>query len=73
MSKKEAERLLIAGGENKELRLRYNQIENMAGFVAAAVEEGYDFSEDDLKEVLRESGDSFDSYGNPRKRDIWWF
>ena len=73
MSKKEAERLLIAGGENKELRLKYNQIETMPEFVAAAVSEGFDFNENELKEVLRESGDDFDSYGNPRKRDIWWF
>ena len=73
MSKKEAERLLIAGGENKELRLKYNQIETMPEFVATAVSEGFDFNENELKEVLRESGDDFDSYGNPRKRDIWWF
>ena len=73
MSKKEAERLLIAGGENKELRLKYNQIETMSEFVAIAVSEGFDFNENELKEVLRESGDDFDSYGNPRKRDIWWF
>ena len=73
MSKKEVERLLIAGGEDKVLRLKYNQIETMPKFVAAAVEDGFDFSEDDLTAVLRESGDSFDSYGNPRKRDIWWF
>ena len=73
MSKKEVERLLIAGGEDKALRLKYNQIETMPKFVAAAVEEGFDFTEEDLKAVLKESGDSFESGGNPRKRDIWWF
>ena len=73
MSKKEVERFLIAGGENKDLRLKYNLIETMPKFVVAAVEDGFDFNEDELKAVLRESGDSFDSYGNPRKRDIWWF
>jgi hypothetical protein len=73
MSKKEVERFLIAGGEDKELRLKYDQIETMPDFVVAAVKDGFDFNEDDLKAVLRESGDTFDSNGNPRKRDIWWF
>ena len=73
MSKKEVERFLIAGGENKALRLKFDQIEALPKFVVAAVEDGFDFSEDDLKMVLRESGDSFETYGNPRKRDIWWF
>ncbi|BBO84922.1 Nif11-like leader peptide family natural product precursor [Desulfosarcina ovata] len=73
MSKKEVERFLIAGGEDKVLRLKYDQIETMPDFVVAAVADGFDFNEEDLKAVLRESGDSFDSYGNPRKRDIWWF
>jgi len=73
MSKKEAERLFIAGGEDKVLRQKYNQIETMSKFVAAAVEDGFDFTEDELKQALRESGDSFDSYGNPRMRNIWWF
>lgn len=72
MSKKEVERLLIAGGEDKVLRLKYDQIETMADFVASAVTDGYEITEDELKEVLRESGDSFESYGNPRKRGIWW-
>lgn len=73
MSKNEVERFLIAGGEDKELRLKYDQIETMPDFVVAAVKDGFDFNEDDLKAVLRESGDTFDSNGNPRKRDIWWF
>lgn len=73
MSKKEVERFLITGGEDKDLRLKYNLIETMPEFVVAAVGDGFDFSEEDLKAVLRESGDSFDSYGNPRQRNIWWF
>ncbi len=73
MSKKEVERFLIAGGENKEVRLKYNQIETMESFVAAAVEDGYDFTDEELTLVLRENGDSFESYGNPRMRDIWWY
>lgn len=73
MAKKEVERLLIAGGEDKNLRLRYDAIEPMPGFVALANEEGFDFTEQDLKDVLRENGDDFASSGNPRKRDIWWY
>ena len=73
MSKKEVERFLIAGGENQELRLKFNQIELMSDFVVAATTDGYDFTEAELSQVLRENGDSFDSYGNPRARDIWWF
>lgn len=73
MSKKEVERFLIAGGEDKVLRLKYDKIGAMPKFVAAAVEDGFDFSEDDLKVVLLESSDSFETSGNPPKRDIWWF
>ncbi len=73
MSKKEVERLLIAGGENKEVRLKYNAIEAMSKFVETAVADGYDFTEEELTQVLRENGDSFESSGNPRARDIWWF
>ncbi len=73
MSKKEVERFLIAGGADKVLRLKYDKIGAMPKFVAAAVEDGFDFSEDDLKVVVLESGDSFETSGNPPKRDIWWF
>ena len=73
MSKKEVERFLIAGGENKSLRLKYNEIEAMPKFVETAIGDGFDFTEEDLLAVLRESGDTFESYGNPRKRDIWWY
>ena len=73
MSKKEVERFLIAGGEDKNMRPKYNAIEAMSNFVAAANEEGYDFTEEDLMAVLQENGDTFESYGNPRMRDIWWY
>jgi len=73
MAKKEVERLLIAGGEDKVLRLKYDTLEPKPAFVAEANKEGFDFTEEELDAVLRESGDSFESYGNPRKRGIWWF
>lgn len=72
MSKKEVERFLIAGGDDQQLRARYDVIKEKAEFVRAAQAEGYDFSDVELDEVLRESGDSFDLIGNPAKRQIWW-
>lgn len=72
MSKKEVERLLIAGGEDKKVKAKYNAISTKEAFVAAANEEGYDFTAEELDEVLRESGDDFTTYGNPPARSIWW-
>ncbi|WP_415713641.1 Nif11-like leader peptide family natural product precursor [Maridesulfovibrio sp.] len=72
MSKKEVERLLIAGGENKSVKLKYNAIPSKEAFVAAANEDGYDFTADELDEVLKESGDDFTTFGNPPARSIWW-
>ncbi len=73
MSKKNVEKLLIAGGENEGIRNKYDALKTMDAFVAQAADDGYEFSETDLQEVLRESGDSFESFGNPAKRMIWWF
>lgn len=73
MAKKEVERFLIAGAEDKVLRLKYDTLEPKSAFVAEANKEGFDFTEEEFDTVLRESGDDFASYGNPRKRGIWWF
>jgi len=51
----------------------YDALKSMDDFVASAGSDGYDFTAEELKDVLRESGDSFDSFGNPPKRMIWWF
>lgn len=72
MAKAEVERLLIAGGEDKVLRLKYDEIKTKEMFVESAVAEGFDFTIEELDAVLRESGDAFESFGNPRKRGIWW-
>ena len=72
MAKKEVERLLIAGGEDKVLRLKYDEVKTKEDFVAEANKDGFAFTIEDLDEVLRESGDAFESFGNPRKRGIWW-
>ena len=72
MSKKEVERLLIAGGEDKAVKGKYNIIASKEDFVAAANEDGYDFTIDELDAVLQESGDDFTRSGNPPARSIWW-
>lgn len=72
MSKKEVERLLIAGGENKTVKAKYNAIRTKEDFVAAAAEDGYDFTIEELDAVLKESGDDFTTFGNPPARSIWW-
>ncbi len=73
MSKKNVEDLLVAGGENEKIRLKYDVFKTMDEFVAVAAADGYEFSATDLEEVLRESGDSFESIGNPSKKLIWWY
>lgn len=72
MSKKNVEELLIAGGSNESLRSKYDSVKTKEEFVTLAASDGYEFSVEDLTDVLNESGDSFDSFGNPPKRMIWW-
>lgn len=72
MSKQEAERLFIDGGKSKVIRQKYNEPESRDEFVALAKQDGYDFDVNDLNEALRSSGDSFETYGCPRKRSVWW-
>ena len=72
MSKENVEKLLIAGGANEALRNKYDSLKTKEEFVSLAKEDGYEFSEQDLNDVLRESGDAFESFGNPPKRVIWW-
>ena len=72
MAKKNVEDLLIAGGENEELRMKYDSLNTKEEFVAMAAQDGYDFTLEELDAVLNESGDSFDLIGNPAKRHIWW-
>ncbi len=72
MSKENVEKLLIAGGEDKHMREKYNEPATMEEFVEFARKDGYDFTVEELSEVLKESGDVFDKHGNPPKRSIWW-
>ena len=72
MSKKSVEDLLIAGGEDKHVRAKYDVPATKEEFVALAASEGYDFTVEELEAVLQESGDVFDKHGNPPKRSVWW-
>ncbi len=72
MSKKNVEELLIAGGADEKLRVKYDVLKTKEEFIAMAKEDGFEFTVEDLDAVLRESGDSFESFGNPPKRIIWW-
>ncbi len=72
MSKKKVEELLIAGGADEKFRGKYDALKSKEEFVALAEADGYSFSIQNLDDVLRESGDSFESFGNPSKRMIWW-
>lgn len=72
MSKKNVEELLIAGGADEELRNKYNVLKTKEEFVTMAKSDGFEFTIQDLDAVLRESGDAFESFGNPPKRTIWW-
>lgn len=72
MAKISVEQLLIAGGADETLRRKYDVLKTKEEFVALACADGYEFSIDELDAVLRESGDAFESFGNPPKRMIWW-
>jgi hypothetical protein len=72
MAKKDVEELLIAGGEDKHVRAKYDAPATMEEFVELAATDGYTFTVEELAAVLQESGDVFDKNGNPPKRSIWW-
>ena len=71
MSKQSVEELLAKGGSDKEFRLKYDSVMTKERFVEVALSEGYDFTVEELTQVIRENGDQFDNYGNPPKRSIW--
>ncbi|WP_309386322.1 Nif11-like leader peptide family natural product precursor [Cerasicoccus frondis] len=71
MSKENVEKLLFAGGADKNLRHKYNVIETKDEFIAEAVKDGYDFTHEELDAVLAEEELEFASSGNPRTRQIW--
>jgi len=72
MARKDVEKLLVAGGEDKNIRAKYDVPGTKEEFIALAAQDGYSFSIEELDAVLKESGDVFEKNGNPSKRQIWW-
>jgi predicted ribosomally synthesized peptide with nif11-like leader len=71
MSADNVEKLLLAGGTDKNLRAKYNVIETMEKFVETANADGFDFTQEELIAVLKDEELDFESSGNPRSRAIW--
>jgi len=71
MSKESVEALLAKGGKDKEFRIKYDSVMSKERFVEEALKDGYDFTVEELTQVIRANGDQFDNYGNPPKRSIW--
>jgi len=71
MSKENVEKLLFAGGADKNLRAKYNVIETKESFISVAASDGYEFTVEELDAVLKEEELDFESAGNPRTRSIW--
>ncbi len=72
MAREDIEKLLIAGGEDKHVRAKYNLPGTKEEFIALAAEDGYIFNEEELSAIIKESGDIFEKNGNPPQRSIWW-
>lgn len=72
MSKENVEGLLEKGGRDGEFRKKYDATPSKEAFIKLAAEDGFEFTEAELMAVLNEAGDTFESYGNPPKRSIWW-
>lgn len=71
MSLKDVQDLLEKGAEDRNFRIKYDNCMSKERFVLKAKDEGFIFTEEELTKVLRENCDSFDSFGNPPKKDIW--
>ena len=65
MSKQSVEDLLSKGGGDKEFRVKYDNVMSKEKFVELAIADGYDFTIEELSQVIRENGDQFENYGNP--------
>ncbi|MBN1116510.1 MAG: Nif11-like leader peptide family natural product precursor [Bacteroidales bacterium] len=71
MSKEKVIELLTRGGEDEAFRAKYNSASSKDVFIERAAADGYEFTVQELMQVINENGDTFDSYGNPPKRSIW--
>ncbi len=72
MSVESVEALLTKGGEDEAFRAKYNSANSKEEFVKRAIEDGFDFTVEELMKVVNGNGDTFESYGNPPKRSIWY-
>lgn len=72
MSTKSVEELLEKGGADEAFRAKYNSATTKEEFVKRALEDGFDFTIEELMSVINKNGDTFESYGNPPKRSIWY-
>ncbi len=71
MSKENVQAFLDKGADDRKFRVKYDNCFSMEKFAAMAEEDGFEFTVEELQAVLKENGDSFDSYGNPPKKGIW--
>lgn len=71
MSKENVLDFLDKGADDRQFRIKYDNTFDMEDFCAMAKEDGFEFTSDELKAVLQENGDAFDSIGNPPKKLIW--
>ena len=71
MSKENVMAFLDKGADDRPFRQKYDGCFSMEKFAQMATEDGFEFTADELAEVLRENGDTFESFGNPPKKSIW--
>lgn len=71
MSKKSVEEFLLKGGNDRQFRIKYDNTFVVEAFVELAIADGFDFTVEEFKSVLKENGDIFESNGNPPKKAIW--
>lgn len=71
MSKENVQLLLDKGATDRKFRIKYDNAFSYEKFALLAKEDGFDFTPEELEQVIRENGDNFASYGNPPKKGIW--
>ncbi|MBK8807065.1 MAG: Nif11-like leader peptide family natural product precursor [Bacteroidales bacterium] len=71
MSKQNVEEFLSKGFKDRQFRIKYDNTFQIDVFVKLANEDGFDFTVQELKEVISGNGDIFESNGNPPKKGIW--
>ncbi len=72
MSLENVEAFLTKGGEDQDFRQKYNLTTSTEEFINFAKEDGFEFTEEELIKVIQSNGDTFESHGNPPKREIWY-